>query len=1236
MTTAMMITGSISQTVPAGRDGRAEPTVRMGHPAVCRDVRHRGASALLEWPMLWCMAEDGVGRLLGRVIALSLLTLAAVAPSARAAAPDPATFAHQASSPITLSSDPTDRAPGVAVDTDGTAYVVWEHNAPATGNTIKYCRLPPGAPACDKTLTFAPNAAADSIFSDVRVLLPSAGHPLITFSAFHTTTNVYVIQSADGGTTFNAPPAPIHGTGANFGSAAPGPEANSFSTLTSSSSTDVRYQEITYGGFVNHGAAVLPDQTPGTGFHKYYEGGLGLINSTTPIAAYSGDEDLAETHPAVYWRAYNPANGTNYGIAADWKPERKLVDEEDPRLTSLAGGGGVFLQSRVNPSSSAAHYVVRHYNAGADTFDGPVSVSDSTFSVASSQLSEDAGGGLHSVWYDNGLSTSDGSFDSPLRYAYSPDGGLTWYRRTLEDTTAHNIPNTQIGVAANGGGLVVHSSTAGGITADVIRPATAGGFDPPPPPLGGGGGTSPPAPPPPPAPCQTTTVAPKVLARTAQGCLTAAGKDKLTTSSDLRVNGIDFLNSGHKTISVNTSAHTISAPDGVIAQAGAIVLNDKGSVTWDLDHSTSFTGLAKSGIKLLGFAVSGDASVTFPKLGEANVKVNIELPFPFSNVTAAPVLHTTMDANLTLDGLHLHVDSASVGGFFEINNLNLDYIAAGDKFNGSADVALPAVGGPASKLLHASIGFQGGTLDHLDLNYDGPPLPLPIGPAINLTEVGFHTAVNKGLDLGGSVQLIAGEKVPILGVTPVQVDGALNVHIPADSGPVTVGATGAFKLVGIPFGHVSAVFSTTPTFTFNGDFDLPILKPLLSAEITTTGYIGIKPPGFYAGVNVSVCVPASCGSFLTFSSEGAISSKGLGVCKDVGISKVKVSLGVVWPWKEGPSPYLTGCQSALKNLDIGTFRRASIADAGGRRTFTLPASPHLDQLDLVVQGQGGIPNITVTRPDGQAITVGVAAPGQPVQGPDGMIGFGVPAISPAGYAAHPAAAVVLIGDPKPGKYTITPNPGSVPITGVQDAQGTPLPTTSGSVGSGAGTRASASRASKSRVKSLRYRIGPTGGHPISLYEIGASGVLHALGPAKAGRHTLRFTIADGPAGARKVVASIQDAQGVPLQQRTLATFVAPGPITPATPHVKAKRSGTTLKVSWHRPGGAARYVAQVNLSDGRRVQIPTKHTSVKVSFVGSTLTGSVSVRAFSANGRQGKAGTAKLRKPATKKKHKKH
>jgi hypothetical protein len=291
--------------------------------------------------------------------------------------------------PITLTSDSNAHKASIAVDTDGTAHVAWSVTQ-GGGDQLVYCRVPRGASACEKTETFT-NDSLSNFGTDV--LVPDPQH-VILLDEKCCNEHTYAIESHDGGTTFGAPV--DIGTGAvvnffNTESAMAGPGPFSVSLVSDGSGGGIRYQVAPLGGPHQTGGASL---SQGSG--QWYGGGQALVDSTTPMVAFS---DLEST----FWRIFDPTLGSSdYQDATKWKDAVAIPGNEEPKLQGGPGGVYLLTNTKTNPSSSTNDsYVVRRFNPGDQTFAPPVLVSDVGDEIFGT-FREDLGGGLAAAWIANG------------------------------------------------------------------------------------------------------------------------------------------------------------------------------------------------------------------------------------------------------------------------------------------------------------------------------------------------------------------------------------------------------------------------------------------------------------------------------------------------------------------------------------------------------------------------------------------------------------------------------------------------------------------------------------------------------------------------------------------------------------------------------------------------------------------------------------------------------------------
>jgi hypothetical protein len=209
-----------------------------------------------------------------------------------------------------------------------------------------------------------------------------------------------------------------------------------------------------------------------------------------------------------------------------------------------------------------------------------------------------------------------------------------------------------------------------------------------------------------------------------------------------------------------------------------------------------------------------------------------------------------------------------------------------------------------------------------------------------------------------------------------------------------------------------------------------------------------------------------------------------------------------------------------------------------------------------------------------------------------------------------------------GTWRVAPEPGSSTITRIRDAALLPSP------------HVTARLSGHGRHRTLKWRLRPEPGQRVTFWEKGRDSA-HTIGTVKRTSGTLHFTIANGSAGRRTIVAQVLS-HGRPRADLTVARFRAPGPATPARPrHLKVTSArGGAVRVSWKRSTDAQQYIVEVDTGDGAhlirfasgrargitvRNVVPIRHAKIKVTA--ALLTGL-----------RGRAATARY--PAPKPKHK--
>ena len=168
-------------------------------------------------------------------------------------------------------------------------------------------------------------------------------------------------------------------------------------------------------------------------------------------------------------------------------------------------------------------------------------------------------------------------------------------------------------------------------------------------------------------------------------------------------------------------------------------------------------------------------------------------------------------------------------------------------------------------------------------------------------------------------------------------------------------------------------------------------------------------------------------------------------------------------------------------------------------------------------------------------------------------------------------------DDGPGRYTVTPAPGSAKI--VQAAASR----------KGYDSDFDARITGSGDQRTLTYDVGPRGGdQSVTFYEKGQD-VNRVIATVKSGKGEIDFTPAEGAAGKRTIVA-VATLDGVPIPDQVLASFkaAAEAQVRPPT-DVEVQRRAGGLVVTWEKAQGdqAIGNAICLSINVGCRVGFPT-------------------------------------------------
>ena len=632
-------------------------------------------------------------------------------------------------------------------------------------------------------------------------------------------------------------------------------------------------------------------------------------------------------------------------------------------------------------------------------------------------------------------------------------------------------------------------------------------------------------------------------------------------------------------------------------------------------------GLLQGDTKIAGLPIGGNLEIDL-LYRSSRITATVRLPNIFRLSDDSPVqgtvcLNSDNVRGVSFEGVNISVPSAMLGPL-ELRDLSFTYHKSNNVLEGGATVIL-FPGGPG---IDASppppdngFGLKNGRFDHAGLNFIFPVESQPVlYPGVFLTSVGLSIGVNP-VRITGQVGVNVVKIVGIEGdVYLVFATSHEPYDFPTSTGPLaplsgkhfdtfTMAIAGQAQLQvpvlgDLALGNGYLLYEYPYYFETGGGLDFHYSFLHISASIG--GFVDPSRHAFNFEGKLSACAGTLKLSFLGFSKTvdlcisagGVVSSKGIGVCAPV-LPFVNVTIGYVWG--DGPKVALFSC-------DMSRFEETSAraADPSGRGSTditpeaTLPG--RLDAATIRLTGTNTPPDAVLTTPAGTRFSTAGATPSKDI------------------VVVHiPSADETLIGlrHPDAGRWSIAPAPGSVPITSIATAKSLPAPH----------IRAGVSR--HGRQMTLRYRLTTAPGRRVTFEERG-TGTARLIGTATGSRGTIAFTPGNGPAGRRQIVAQINQ-DGVPVHDAVVAGYAAPGPFQVGTPkHVRARRRGSRLTISWTPVRGAAAYATTISFSNGYHEMLFSRDAIV--TFIGATtgLRGRVRVLALGANGTKSSFGTARF------------
>ena len=499
------------------------------------------------------------------------------------------------------------------------------------------------------------------------------------------------------------------------------------------------------------------------------------------------------------------------------------------------------------------------------------------------------------------------------------------------------------------------------------------------------------------------------------------------------------------------------------------------------------------------------------------------------------------------------------------------------------------------KIQHGQLEFAGASLDF--------PLPgIPLFPGVNLERIGFGF----GLD---PTRMTGNGRISVLRL--VKLDGRMVIAFPSDRTPFFLKADevgGGFpgRLYGIAFtrptiGATAAVIVSIPeigdlewvTATSSTSTRATCRSAAGSARRCSTSYSGDinGEANFDEGTinlhgDIQGCVNIDgwqCAGAVANISHAPNSGGGAGAC--LAVFGVHIGGGIQWAHPTDPIIWpFDGCKWSRFAVTVSA---SSASSAAVITKQTIKVVRALLSPAIKLYGQGAAPLVRVTGPGGQQLdspAQGVAvSPGGKIR----IIGF---------HNAQESFTVVGLEHARPGSYTVSALPGSVPF--VKVARATDLPD--------ARARANVSGTGLHRI--LNYNVLSRSGQVVDFYDVAEGGSAKLIGRVRGGGSgQLRFSPAPGR-HRRQVVAQFM-LQGLGAERLTVATFKPPAPRLGRPSDLRLRRHGRTLTVSWRRVADAAGYEIAITSRTGFQRFASTRATHVAFKGLARWISGVVTVRA---------------------------
>jgi hypothetical protein len=621
----------------------------------------------------------------------------------------------------------------------------------------------------------------------------------------------------------------------------------------------------------------------------------------------------------------------------------------------------------------------------------------------------------------------------------------------------------------------------------------------------------------------------------------------------IRLDGVDIVPQNGYPILIIPSAKAIVAPEvryfldghqllpATLPLALYVPATGGELATLTLPHSLPligslpFTGSVSISLNRAGATLSNGDRCQYAC---AALTVSAELPGVFSDgngkgLSASGVVTADAVNGVQLDSLEVDVPSAQLAGI-GVSDVVVRYSHANESLHAQATVNLFEAAGNIS----GSVDFLHGAFQAASVAWDagdGPGIDLGGPLNIYLTHLGGSISLNP-TTINATGTITGGPQYSDCALF------GLTGSITATFGPFSfdANANGQFlcQNVSQEYFHIDDGGS----ILIGAQFDLNLLFFEFTGGLQVAGNVAQRH--IQADANVSACINILGTHCL--GAEAVISDRGIGVCADFGFTHAGGGI-------QFPDTVLFFTHTC----DIGKFRSLGFVTRAGHvsQGFTVPRRQAVTVIG--VTGSGAAPRVTLHGPHGQTID------------------------TPAGGYEKTPQLVILADDQythetyffldhaPAGAWTITPDAGSAPITGIQQAAGLPSPD----------VHASVHRLRQGQLQ-LRYHLHKLVGQQVTFVERDSQQRMHTIATARGAGGTVDFTPSPLLAGKRTIIAEVTQDRN-PREDDVVARYTAPPPAPlPAPARLGARRTASMLRIRWDKVAGADGYAVTVKLRDG--------------------------------------------------------